>query len=390
MHDNLEQRKVQHLDLAMRPEVEPGVDALFSCVRLVHCALPELALRDIDLSARLCGATLRAPLMIVGMTGGTERAALINRELAQLAQEEGLAFGVGSMRAVLKDAKALATFDVRPARPPLLMANLGAQQLAQTPDAAKRLIEALGADGICIHLNAAQELVQEEGDRDFRGCLDAIGALCKELGERVIVKETGCGIAPSVARALASRGVMAIDVSGAGGTSWTRVEELRAKEPRAKALGALLADWGLPTAAALGAAREVLDGLRPSTRMGYAPANAPARAPGKVSLIASGGVRTGLDAARAVALGADAVGLALPVLRAHQSGGLEGAREAIRVIVESLRAICLLCGAKDPKALRESPRVILEPLASYLSQLLRSDADARGFQVEAPDPSGSR
>src|SRR3989454_5808559 len=198
MHDDLEQRKSEHLDLVQRREVEPeGADTLLSCVRLVHRATPELALDQIDLSAELCGKPLRAPLMVVGMTGGTERAGRINRDLAALAQEMGVAFGVGSMRILLDQPELLPTFAVKPARPPLLFANLGAQQLVQRgTGAALRLIEMLGADGIAIHLNPAQELVQPEGDRDFRGCLDAIGRIAEELGaRRGLGKETGSGIA---------------------------------------------------------------------------------------------------------------------------------------------------------------------------------------------------
>src|SRR5260370_264069 len=181
VHDDLPQRKSQHLDLVQRKEVEPeGADPLLHCVRLVHRALPELSLDGIDRSAELCGRPLKAPLMITGMTGGTDRAAQINRDLAALAQEMGVAFGVGSMRILLEQPELLPTFAVKPSRPPLLLANLGAQQLAQRgPDAALRLIELLGADGICIHLNPAQELVQDGGDRAFRGCLDAIGAIVR-------------------------------------------------------------------------------------------------------------------------------------------------------------------------------------------------------------------
>jgi isopentenyl-diphosphate delta-isomerase len=350
MHDDLEQRKSQHLDLALRPDVEPEGDGpLWRCVRFIHCALPELRMDEVDLSATLCGVKLRAPLMIVGMTGGTARAAQINRDLALLAQEEGIAFGVGSMRVVLRDPASIATFDVRPARPPLLLANLGAQQLVQTPDAAQRLIDALGADGICIHLNPGQELVQEEGDRDFTGCLDAIGALAHTLGPKLLVKETGCGISPAVARALRDRGVTTMDVSGQGGTSWTRVEQLRAQAPAAQALGALLSDWGIPAAAAIAGARKAVGS--------------------SAQLVSSGGIRSGLDAARAIALGADVAGFALPLLRAHQSGGLEGARAALRGIVSSLRAVCLLTGARDVAALQSTRPVLLEPLAGWLRQL---------------------
>jgi len=370
MPDDLEQRKVQHLDLAMKPEVEPGNDALFNCVSLIHCALPELSLSEIDLGAKLCGITLRAPLMIVGMTGGTERAAAINRELAQLAEEEGIAFGVGSMRAVLREPSSLKTFAVSPARPPLVMANLGAQQLVETPDAAKKLIELLGADGICIHLNPGQELVQSEGDRDFRGCLDAIGKLAEALGDKLIVKETGCGISPAVAKQLASRGVRNLDVSGAGGTSWTRVEQMRAKAPRAERLGALLSEWGIPTAAAVGAVSELFELRPPGARMGYsAQAPGPKSPSDKMTILASGGVRSGLDAARAIALGADVVGFALPMLRAHQTGGIDAAREVLQSFIEALRAICLLTGSKDLAALRTAPRIMKEPLTGWLRQL---------------------
>ncbi|GAC1344683.1 MAG: type 2 isopentenyl-diphosphate Delta-isomerase [Myxococcales bacterium] len=350
MHDDLEQRKSQHLDLAVNEEVEPsGSDPLLRCVRLVHSALPELSLDQVDVSTRLCGVALRAPLMIVGMTGGTARASRINQDLALLAQEEGIAFGVGSMRIVLREPERLSTFDVRPARPPLLFANLGAQQLAQTPDAAPRLIELLGADGICIHLNPAQELVQADGDRDFRGCLDAIGALARTLGDKLVVKETGCGISPAVARMLRARGVRAIDVSGLGGTSWTRVEQLRAATPEARALGTLLSEWGIPTAAAIAACNRAVGA--------------------DVQLIASGGVRTGLDAVRALALGATVAGFALPMLRAHHRGGIEAARAELRGCIAALKAACLLCGAKDLAALRARPKVLLEPLAGWVAQL---------------------
>ena len=351
MHDDLEQRKSEHLDLVQRREVEPeGTDTLLSCVRLVHRATPELALDQIDLSAELCGKPLRAPLMVVGMTGGTERAGRINRDLALLAEEMGVAFGVGSMRILLDQPQLLSTFAVKPARPPLLLANLGAQQLVQRgTGAARRLIDMLGADGIAIHLNAAQELVQADGDRDFRGCLDAIAALVAEVGrDRVLVKETGCGVGPAVVRELAGRGVAAVDVSGAGGTSWPRVEQLRAQDGPARALGELLSDWGIPTAACIAGARSAVP---------------------QVSVIASGGLRSGLDAARALALGADVAGFALPMVRAHQQRGIEGARAALGGIVAALRASLLLCGARDVASLRATRPVILEPLRTWIGSL---------------------
>jgi len=351
MHDDLEQRKSQHLDLVQRPEVEPEEsDPLLSCVRFVHRAAPELSLDQIELSAELCGKRLRAPLMIVGMTGGTERAGRINRDLATLAEEAGVAFGVGSMRILLEQPDLLATFAVKPARPPLLAANLGAQQLVQRgTGAALRVMEMLEADAIAIHLNAAQELVQAGGDRDFRGCLDAIGELVAKVGaERVIVKETGCGIGPAVLRELAARGVRTTDVSGAGGTSWPRVEQLRARDQQARGLGELLSDWGIPTAACITAARAASSGMQ---------------------IIGSGGLRSGLDAAKALALGADVAGFALPLVRAHQQSGIEGARAELAGILGALRAAFLLCGARDAKALRASRRVILDPLRTWIEGL---------------------
>ena len=352
MHDDLEQRKSQHLDIVQRDEVEPaGGDPLFSCVRLVHRALPELSMDDVDLSVELCGKQLEAPLMVVGMTGGTERAGQINRDLAALAQEMGVAFGVGSMRILLDQPDLLPTFAAKVSRPPLLCANLGAQQLVQRgAEAAMKLIEMLGADAICIHLNPAQELVQADGDRDFRGCLDAIAGLAATLGPRLIVKETGCGIGPLVALELQGRGVRCIDVSGGGGTSWTRVEQLRARTDEARGLGELFSDWGLPTAACVAAVRAAAPGLQ---------------------IIASGGVRSGLDAARAIALGADVVGVALPMVRAHQQGGAAAARQVLRSAVSALRTACLLTGARDLAALRASRPVLLEPLRSWVEQLAR-------------------
>ena len=352
MHDDLEQRKSQHLDIVQRDEVEPaGGDPLFSCVRLVHRALPELSMDDVDLSVELCGKQLEAPLMVVGMTGGTERAGQINRDLAALAQEMGVAFGVGSMRILLDQPDLLPTFAAKVSRPPLLCANLGAQQLVQRgAEAAMKLIEMLGADAICIHLNPAQELVQADGDRDFKGCLEAIAALVAKAGApRVVVKETGCGLSPAVVAQLWEAGVRTVDVSGTGGTSWPRVEMMRAKTSESRELGELLSDWGIPTAASVAAAR---------------------RAAPQMQIIASGGVRSGLDAARAIALGADVAGFALPMVRAHQQGGAPAARETLRNAIHSVRAAFLLCGARNAVALRASGPVVLEPLKGWIEGLV--------------------
>jgi isopentenyl-diphosphate delta-isomerase len=229
------------------------------------------------------------------------------------------------------------------------MANLGAQQLVQRGEgAALKLIELLKADGICIHLNAAQELVQGDGDRDFRGCLEAIAKLAEQLGEKLIVKETGCGLSPATVHELARKGVRTVDVSGLGGTSWPRVEQLRAKTPAGRELGGQLSGWGIPTAACVAATYAVVPEVR---------------------IIASGGIRDGFDAAKALALGADIAGVALPFVRAHHEGGIEAARALLQGFVASLKAALLLCGAKDVTALRASKPIILEPLRSWIDGL---------------------
>jgi isopentenyl-diphosphate delta-isomerase len=206
------------------------------------------------------------------------------------------------------------------------------------------LVEAIGADAICVHLNPAQELVQEEGDRDFRGCAAALAELVDALPVPVVAKETGCGLSPRAIERLQAAGVRWVDVSGAGGTSWTGVEALRGT-PRQRRLGAQLREWGIPTAASIVYARTA--GL---------------------GTIASGGIRSGLDAARALALGADAVALALPFLRAFHTGGAPAVLDAGSELVDALRSIALLCGARRADDLRHIPRVLGPELRGWLDQ----------------------
>lgn len=337
-------RKDAHLALCSEADVEQRRSALLDQVELLHDALPELALSDVDLSVEWFGRRLAAPIAISGMTGGTPRAAALNRALASAAQKFGLAMGVGSQRAMLVDPSCADSFRVRDVAPDvLLFANLGGVQARDAgPDAVAGLVAAIRADALCVHLNPAQELVQDEGDRDFRGCLDAIGRLCAELPVPVIVKETGCGLSPHALARLRERGVQWVDVSGAGGTTWTGVEGLRGSQ-RQRALGTELREWGIPTAASVVFARRA--GL---------------------SVIASGGVRSGLDCARAIALGADAAGVALPMLRAFADDGASGVLAATGALVESLRSIALLCGARDLDALRRAPRVIGPDLRRWI------------------------
>lgn len=294
-----EQRKTDHLQICLHEEVESrSVTAGFECYRLEHVALPDLAPTDIDLGTNFLGRHLRAPFLISPMTGGTAQAGEINRRLAEAAEILGVAMGVGSQRAAIEDPQLASTYQVRAVAPHIvLLANLGAVQLnyGYGLDECRRAVEMIGADALVLHLNPLQEYLQGEGNRDFRSLLPKIERICRGLGAPVVVKEVGWGLAPDIVRALFAVGVSAVDVAGAGGTSWARVEAFRTTAAEARRLAHVFDCWGLPTAEAIREARAV------------APTGAP--------LIGSGGIRNGLQAAKAIALGADLVGMALPLLR---------------------------------------------------------------------------
>jgi isopentenyl-diphosphate delta-isomerase len=347
------ERKSDHLAICAKEDVGfRGVSTLFECVRLVHDALPDCKLADVDASAVVLGKRLRAPILIAAMTGGTDEAGRVNDELASIAEERGLGFGLGSQRAMHLRPETRSTYSVRGRAPTtLVLGNVGVVQARAMTDAELRdLVGYVGADALCIHLNPAMELVQPGGDRDFSGGLDTIARLVGDLGIPIVVKETGCGISPTVAARLRAVGVRHVDVSGAGGTSWVGVETKRAaaagNEP-ARSLGEAFWDWGVPTAASIAS-------LAP---MGFD------------TLIATGGVASGLDVARAVALGATAAGVARPVLRALSSGGRAGAMEFLDKIEAELRTAMLLTGSRSLAALRNSPRVLVGELSTWVEQL---------------------
>lgn len=333
-----EARKARHLDVCLDDDVASALDAGWSEVRLTHDALPDIALRDVDCSARFLDFRLRAPILISSMTGGTARAGELNRRLAEAAEAHGIALGLGSGRALIENPALRDTFDVRDVAPNIvLFANIGAVSLNYGIgiDDVRRLVADLRCDGLFVHLNPLQEALQPDGDTNFRGLLPKLAELCAALEVPVIAKSVGSGISTTTAARLLDAGVAAIDAAAAGGTSWARVEGKRAGDDRREALAETFAEWGTPTAVAV---RE----LR-------------ARFPG-VPLIASGGVRTGVDIAKAVALGADLCGLALPFLEAA-SRSREAVDDLVAALVEGLRIAMFATGSARLAGLRRALEV---------------------------------
>jgi isopentenyl-diphosphate Delta-isomerase len=343
---NIGSRKADHLRLCAEEDVGfREHTTLFDDVELVHDSLPELDLASIDTSVTLFGKTLRAPLLVAAMTGGTEEAAKVNRELAAVADKLGLAFGLGSQRAMYKRPESAPTFRVRDGAPnTLVFGNIGIMQAKEMrTDEVLQLARDVGADAICVHLNPAMEVVQTEGDRDFRGGVEVLSRLVRELPIPVIAKETGSGISMHTAHKLHAAGVRNVDISGAGGTSWVGVEALRAQNDGDRNLGHLFWDWGVPTAGSL---------------LQVAPYRFD-------TVIATGGIRHGLDAARAIALGANLVGIARPVLQAWSRGGQVGAEDFLRNVERALRVTMLLTGSASVAELQTAPRFLSPRLEKW-------------------------
>ena len=292
-------RKADHLRICLEDDVQcREITTGLEQYRFTHCCLPELDRNDIDLSTTFLGKQLKAPLLISSMTGGTALAQTINYRLAAVAQHYQLGMGVGSQRVAIENPQVAETFAVRSLAPDILLfANIGAVQLNYRygVEECQRAIDLLEADALILHLNPLQECVQTKGDTNFHGLLDKINILCNKLSVPVIAKEVGNGISAPMAEKLMAAGISAIDVAGAGGTSWAKVEAQRAQDARQRRLGATFADWGIPTAECITSIRTV----------------APS-----IPLIASGGLRNGLEAAKAIALGANLAGLAWPFLQA--------------------------------------------------------------------------
>jgi isopentenyl-diphosphate Delta-isomerase len=350
MSTDIGQRKRDHIDLcATGPVGFRDRTTLLECVKLIHDALPELSLDEVDTSVTVLGKTLKAPILIAAMTGGTSEAAEINHVLAEVAEQRGYGFGLGSQRAMHRRSEVSWTYTVREKAPTtLVLGNVGMVQAREMTTADLRaLASGVGADALCVHLNPAMELVQPGGDRDFRGGASLLKRLVEELGIPVIAKETGNGISLAAAKKIHAAGVRHVDVSGAGGTSWVGVETLRA-EGGARRLGEAIWDWGVPTGASVTYCERV----------------------GFDTIIATGGISSGSDVARALALGASACGIARPTLKALREGGREGVHQFLDDVERELRALMLLTGSRNVAALRAAPRVIVGELDRWTSHLL--------------------
>ncbi len=335
----LSQRKADHIRINLERDVASRVTSGLEHWRFGHEALPELDLAEVDLSVNLFGKVLRAPILISSMTGGTEEARQINLNLAAAAERAGIAIGLGSMRAAVARPETAATFQIRDAAPTaMVFANVGAVQFNYGFGLAEcqRLVDLVGANALILHLNPLQEALQPEGDTNWKGLLGAIERICRALPVPVIAKEVGWGVSARAARDLAGAGVSAIDVAGAGGTSWSQVEMYRARTETQRRVAAAFADWGIPTARSIVLAR------------GGAP---------EMPIIASGGITTGVEGAKCIALGATLFGLARPFLQAATESA-EAVSDEIDVIVGQLRATMFCVAAGSIEALQ---RVPIEP-----------------------------
>lgn len=331
-------RKDDHISIALHPRLASRRLATgLEDVQFRHDALPELDLDQIDLSTSFLGRSLKAPLLISSLTGGTDRAARINAHLAEAASELGIAMAVGSQRIAL-EGRGQGGLDgtLRRLAPNVpLLANIGGAQLAvgYGIDEARRAVEMIEADALIVHLNPLQEAVQPEGDRNWKGVLSGIARIVDEMSCTVVVKEVGTGISAKVARKLVEVGVSVLDVAGAGGTSWAAIEAERVTDPDDRETALLFADWGIPTAQALAQVRAACP---------------------DVTLIGSGGIRSGLDAARALRLGADLVGQGAPAVAGAEQG-TDVVLRHFRKVIRQLGITCFLTGSADLAALRQAP-----------------------------------
>ncbi|MFB0514115.1 MAG: type 2 isopentenyl-diphosphate Delta-isomerase [Candidatus Bathyarchaeia archaeon] len=352
-------RKSDHIQICLEEDVQHRyVTTGFEDIHFVHKALPEIERSKINLTATVFGRKFSAPLIVEAMTGGVTEAVKINAAIASAVEELGLGMGVGSQRAAIEKPSLEKTFSIARKKAPtaFLIANIGGPQLVKgyCVKEAKKAVDMMNADALAIHLNALQEVVQPEGETSFKGVLSKIGEIAQALDVPVIVKETGAGIAAEEAKLLARMKVAGIDTAGVGGTSWAAVEYHRAKKKHdefRQGLGRTFWDWGIPTAISL------IETLQSAS----------------ITVIASGGVRTGIDVAKALSLGANLAGMAHPILLAATKGPKE-VKKTLQVVIEGLRNAMFLVGAESIPKLKEVPLVITGKTAEWLKM--------RGFQPE--------
>jgi len=347
-------RKDSHIILSVKEDVSSRTSSWFEYVKFVHQSVLSSSLSSVDISSDFLGYRVNAPLVISGMTGGTELAKTINEALAKLAQKFRIPIGVGSQRAALEDPAVSHTFSVvREVAPDVpVIANIGQSQVARgvKREDVLRLVEMIRADAVAVHLNPLQEALQPEGEPDFSGFLSKLKEFVEESPVPVIIKQTGEGLSRESARALRGIRIRGLDVGGAGGTSFAVIEGLRARLGGLDVLERVaktFADWGIPTAASILEVREVFpDAL----------------------LIATGGVRSGVDVAKAIRLGADFAGIARPLLRELYEGGISRAEKLLEQVIKELKIAVFLTGSTNLSELREAPVVISGELLVWMKQ----------------------
>jgi len=341
--DRTAKRKSDHVDIVLNKSIDYYKSTGFERIDFVHNALPEIDYEEIDTRAQLFSFTFSAPIIVSSMTGGYGRAEFINSSLAEFCKGKNIGMGVGSQRQALENADYLESFNIvrTVAKDIFVMSNIGAAQVADgsAMKSIRKIIDMVDANALAVHLNALQELIQPEGDRKFHGVLSGISNLVNRIGIPVIVKETGAGIDADSARRLIEAGVSAIDVSGAGGTSWAAIETLRQKR---QSLGRKFWDWGTPTVDAL-----VQVNALPSRE--------------KIVLIASGGIRDGIDVAKSIALGANLCAAAQPFLKALINGGMKNLESEFESWVDELKGVMFLTGSSNLVQLRKAKLVNRNP-----------------------------
>ena len=341
-----EERKKEHISICIEKDIESTKTTGFEDLTLIHHALPSINMSEIDTSCTFLGKSLKAPIIIEAITGGAKIAEKINKNLAIAANDLGLAMGVGSQRAAIEDKTLESTYNVRDVAPNIpLIGNLGAIQFSNNEyniKDAKNALNFIDADALAIHLNPLQEATQPEGDLDFKNDKTAIKDLCQNLGKPVIVKETGAGISREVAISLEKSGVAIIDIAGLGGTSFSAVESYRDSEKQP--IGTVFKNWGIPTAVSI---IEVTKSTN-------------------IPIIASGGIRSGIDIAKAICLGANYTGLALPLLKAATKSAKD-VKIVLQKIIHELKTAMFLVGAKNLDELKTKDIIITGPTKEWLN-----------------------